>query len=100
MRSRGKESPLPTNIDSTEPSSDGPEKKRVLWHPEDGRFDPGLLRRAIVSRGWTVTEFAQAARIYPGTLYRALTGTPTNDGTAIRIFQTLDKRRPMDVDEI
>jgi predicted transcriptional regulator len=60
----------------------------------------GRLRRAIVARGWTVTEFAQVARIYPGTLYRALTGRPTNDATAIRIFQTLEKRRPMDMDEL
>lgn len=99
MRSRGKESPS-ASVDGTVPESDGHGNRQVLWHPEDGRFDPGRLRRAIVSRGWTVTEFAQVARIYPGTLYRALTGRPTNDGTAIRIFQTLEKRRPMDMDEL
>jgi len=69
-----------------------------IWYPEDGHFDPGLLRRAIVARGWTVPEFAQAGRIHLGTMYRVLAGRPANDGTAIRIFQTLDRRKPMDLD--
>ena len=83
------------DVDST---TNGHAPQSVLWHAEDGHFDPGRLHRAIVARGWTVPEFAQAARMHLGTLYRALSGKPTNDTTAIRIFQTLDRRKPMDLE--
>jgi predicted transcriptional regulator len=84
--------------DDTAVENNGTDHHPVLWHAEDGHFDPGRLHRAIVARGWTIPEFAQTARMHLGTLYRALTGKPTNDATAIRIFQTLDRRKPMDLD--
>jgi predicted transcriptional regulator len=66
-----------------------------LWSPETRSFDGVRLRRAIVARGWTVSEFARAARLNVQSVYNALSGKPVRDGTAIRIFETLEKRAPM-----
>ena len=66
-----------------------------LWNAETRAFDGGALRRAIVARAWTTPEFARAARMNPASLYNALRGRPVRDATAIRIFDTLEKRPPM-----
>ncbi len=68
-----------------------------LWSPETRAFDGSRLRRAIISRGWTVAEFASASRIHAASVYNALSGRPVRDGTAIRIFETLERRKPMNV---
>ena len=66
----------------------------ALWNPKTGIFDPAQLRLAIVLRGWTVIEFAGAAKVSRGCLYNALLGCGVTDRTAIRIFQTLATRAP------
>jgi predicted transcriptional regulator len=68
-----------------------------LWSAATGGFDGPALRRAIVARGWTVPEFARAARMNSASLYNALRGRRVRDSTAIRIFDTLEKRSPMGV---
>ena len=60
-------------------------------------FDGESLRRAIVGRGWTVRAFAHDAAVNIGTVYNALAGRRVTDETAIRIFKTLEKRRPMEL---
>jgi predicted transcriptional regulator len=67
----------------------------MLWSAETSAFDGARLRRAIVSRGWTVPEFARAARIHAASAYNAVNGRQVRDSTAIRIFETLEKRQPM-----
>jgi predicted transcriptional regulator len=70
---------------------------QMLWNAETRAFDGPRLRRAIVARGWTVAEFAGAARVRTASLYNALSGRPVRDGTAIRIFEALEKRNPMGI---
>jgi predicted transcriptional regulator len=65
-----------------------------LWNPATGRFDPAVLREAIVSRRWTAEEFALAARIGRTTVYKALNGEGVRDRTAIAILDGLARRRP------
>ena len=74
---------------SDQPSSD------TFWNPRSGVFDGGQLRFAIVTRGWTVAEFAATAKVSLACLYNALGGTGVSDRTAIRIFQGLALRQPM-----
>jgi predicted transcriptional regulator len=66
-----------------------------LWDARSGAFDGVRLRRAIVARGWTVPEFARAAKLHVQSIYNALSGKTVRDGTAICIFETLEKRQPM-----
>ena len=66
-----------------------------LWNAETRAFDGPRLRRAIIARGWTTSEFARAARVNVASVYNALSGRRVRDGTAIRIFETLEKRNPM-----
>jgi predicted transcriptional regulator len=66
-----------------------------LWSAEARAFDGPRLRRAIIARGWTTSEFAKAARVNVASVYNALSGRRVRDGTAIRIFETLEKREPM-----
>lgn len=68
-----------------------------LWNPETPAFDGPRLRRAIVARGWTVATFAGVARINVASLYNALKGRRVRDTTAVRIFETLERRQPMTV---
>jgi hypothetical protein len=69
----------------------------AFWDPASGRFDPVRLRAAIVSRGWTVGEFAATARVSRACLYNALRAWATSDRTAIRIATTLATREPLAV---
>jgi hypothetical protein len=69
----------------------------AFWDPASGRFDPVRLRAAIVSRGWTVGEFAGTARISRACLYNALRAWATSDRTAIKIATTLATREPLAV---
>jgi len=66
-----------------------------LWDAATGTFHGALLRRAIVARGWTVRDFAGQARLNICSVYNALHGKPVRDGTAIHIFEALEKRAPM-----
>ena len=66
-----------------------------LWSAETRAFNGPPLRRAIVARGWTTAEFARMARVNVASVYNALSGRRVRDGTAIRIFETLEKRNPM-----
>jgi predicted transcriptional regulator len=66
-----------------------------LWNAECQAFDGVRLRRAIVARGWTAPEFARAAKLNVQSIYNALSGKAVRDGTAIRIFEALEKRQPM-----
>jgi lambda repressor-like predicted transcriptional regulator len=71
--------------------------RQGLWDPASGRFNPVRLRAAIVSRGWTVAEFAVAAGVSRACLYNALRAWSTSDRTAIRIATTLATREPLAV---
>ncbi len=66
-----------------------------LWDPASGRFHAVRLRAAIVSRGWTVGEFAAAAGVSRACLYNALRAWSTSDRTAISIATTLATREPL-----
>ncbi len=66
-----------------------------LWDAATGAFQGALLHRAMVARGWTVKDFAIQARLNICSVYNAMHGKPVRDGTAIRIFETLEKRAPM-----
>lgn len=68
-----------------------------LWDPASGRFRPARLRAAIVSRGWTVAEFAVTSGVSRACLYNALRSWATSDRTAIRIATTLATREPLAV---
>jgi hypothetical protein len=69
----------------------------ALWDPASGRFNAVRLRAAIVSRGWTVGEFAAAAGVSRACLYNALRAWSASDRTAIRIATTLATREPLAV---
>lgn len=77
--------PAPSNQPGSDP----------FWNPRSGVFDGGQLRLAIVTRGWTVAEFAATAKVSLACMYSALGGTGVSDRTAIRIFQGLAMRQPM-----
>jgi hypothetical protein len=66
-----------------------------LWDPASGRFNAVRLRAAIVSRGWTVAQFAATAGVSRACLYNALRAWATSDRTAIRIATTLAMRDPL-----
>jgi predicted transcriptional regulator len=70
---------------------------RGLWDATAGAFVGANLRRSIVARGWTVPDFARASRLDPGSVYGAIQGRRVRDATAIRIFETLERRSPMTV---
>lgn len=69
----------------------------ALWDPASGRFNAVRLRAAIVSRGWTVGEFAAAAGVSRACLYNALRAWSASDRTAISIATTLAAREPLSV---
>jgi hypothetical protein len=69
----------------------------ALWDPASGRFNAVRLRAAIVSRGWTVSEFAAAAGVSRACLYNALRAWSASDRTAISIATTLATREPLAV---
>ncbi len=68
---------------------------RGLWDPASGRFDLVRLRAAIVSRGWTVADFAATAGMSRACLYNVLRTRAASDRTAIRIATTLATREPL-----
>jgi predicted transcriptional regulator len=68
-----------------------------LWDETVHGFRGAVLQRAILARGWTVSDFARAAHVHPASVYNALNGSRVRDSTAIRIFETLEKRQPMSV---
>lgn len=65
-----------------------------MWDPRSGSFDGPRLRLAIVSRGWTIPDFASAAGVHMATVYSAVNGNRVRDGVAIRIFGALERRKP------
>jgi len=70
---------------------------RRLWDATSGTFVGANLRRSILARGWTIPDFARSSRIDPGSVYAAIHGRRVRDATAIRIFETLERRSPMTV---
>ena len=68
-----------------------------LWDETVHGFRGAVLQRAILARGWTVSDFARAAHVHPAAVYNALNGSRARASTAIRIFETLEKRQPMSV---
>jgi len=72
-----------------------PDCGRPFWDAGSKRFDGTALRVALVTRGWTVREFARTARVSSACLYNALSSRGVSDRTVIRIFETLAKRQPM-----
>ena len=85
---------FPAATPQNDPNRDTSRTQVPFWNPRTGIFDPAQLRLAIVMRGWTVSEFAKAAKVSHGCLYSALLGSGVTDRTAIRIFQTLATRDP------
>jgi len=72
-----------------------PMAARLNWDPDTRRFDGAALRAAIVSRGWTVRQFAVAAEISPACMYNVLRSRRTSDQTTIAINTTLATRQPL-----
>jgi hypothetical protein len=71
---------------------------RRLWHSDARAFDCGLLREAIVLRGWSgVSEFARSNGLRESTVYAAVGGHPVRDRTALLILQALAKRDPIPI---
>jgi len=68
-----------------------------LWDAAQGAFYGSSLHQSIVARGWTIKDFARASQLDPGSIYGAIRGRRVRDATAIRIFETLERRRPMTV---
>ena len=68
--------------------------ERPFWNPRSGRFNGPLLRQAIVTRGWTVGEFATVCGISLACLYNKLAGYGASDEIAKRIFAGLGRRQP------
>ncbi len=85
------------DIDDRATLTSAPRPPRGLWDPASGRFDTVHLRAAIVSRGWTVAEFAATAGVSRACLYNALRTWATSDRTAIRIATALATREPLSV---
>lgn len=73
--------------------------RSTLWSAASGSFDGPLLRRAIVARGWTAQEFAEASGLTPASIYSALRGRRVRDRTALKIFRALARREPSAVEE-
>lgn len=71
--------------------------RQWLWNPQVRRFDGPRLRLAILSRGWTVGEFARVAKIDVSSVNNAIRGKRLRDSTVIRMFETLQKREAMSV---
>jgi hypothetical protein len=65
------------------------------------RFDGAWLRRAILARGWTIPEFAEAARppLSVETVYNALRGRTLSQHTVLRMYAALRLRQPIAVVE-
>jgi hypothetical protein len=63
------------------------------------RFDGAWLRRAILARGWTIPEFAEAARppLSVETVYNALRGRTLSQHTVLRMYAALRLRQPIAV---
>lgn len=76
---------------------DNPPQDPPLWDPHGECFDGPRLRLAILSRGWTVEEFAALMRRHPNTVRNLLRGHKCMPRTAIRVFETLERRQPMGV---
>jgi predicted transcriptional regulator len=74
-----------------------PMNERGLWDAAQGAFYGSILHQSIVARGWTIKDFARASRLDPGSVYHAIHGGRVRDATAIRIFQTLERRPPMTI---
>lgn len=68
---------------------------RPLWDAASGRFNPVALRAAIVSRGWTVRDFATTAGISRACLYNVLRRHAASDRTVVRVAATLVTRDPL-----
>lgn len=63
----------------------------AFWNARSGVFDGGMLREAIVLRGWTVAELAQTSTISVTCLYNALAGKGVSDPAAIRVFRQVSR---------
>jgi hypothetical protein len=74
-----------------------PHSDSGLWDAGTGSFHGSSLRRAIVARGWTAYEFSRMSKLNVGSVYNAIRGKAVRDATAIRIFETLEKRPPMEI---
>jgi predicted transcriptional regulator len=72
---------------------------RPLWNAATRAFDGARLRGAMVSRGWTASEFATATALTPASIYSALRGHPVRDRTALKILQALSRREAIRVAE-
>jgi lambda repressor-like predicted transcriptional regulator len=71
------------------------EADRALWDAASGRFNPVVLRAAIVCRGWTVRDFASAAGVSRACLYNVLRRHAASDRTVVRVAATLASREPL-----
>jgi len=70
-----------------------------LWSASTSSFNGPMLRRAIITRGWTAQEFAEACDLTAACIYSALRGRRVRDRTALKIFRGLTRRQPSTVEE-
>lgn len=67
-----------------------PERQpQAIWNGETQTFSAGVLRRAMLVRGFTPDSLAMAAGVGRGTVYNALASRPSRLTTARRLPQTL-----------
>jgi hypothetical protein len=89
---------MPQELDpQQQQQQQGRKPAQHLWNPDVRRFDGPRLRLAIISRGWTVSEFARAAKVDVASVNNAIRGNRLRDSTVIHMFEALQKREPMSV---
>jgi predicted transcriptional regulator len=67
---------------------------RIIWNGEQQAFNPGILKQAMLVRGFTAETLAQAATVSRGTIYNVLAGRPTRLRTARRVLEALAATEP------
>lgn len=69
----------------------------VLYDAVSRRFDPGLLRLAMIRRHMRLGDLVRATGLARSTVQSARSGNPVTDSTAIAIFRQLERVAPMEV---
>lgn len=73
-------------VSSTEP---------VLYDPLARRFDPGMIRMAMLRRRMRLMDLVRATGLARSTVQQAIAGERIADSTAIAVFEVLERIAPM-----
>jgi hypothetical protein len=77
-----------------DPDIPRPADGRLIWDGARQAFVSGVLRQAMLVRGFTADSLGVAAGVAHGTMYNALAGRTTRLSTARRILETLASVEP------